>query len=177
MSTPRRIDGRKKGIAVEEGMGNAPPPKAQGRLARVTYFVGGVGLLIATVSDFLAVVGRHTGFNLLGSIELVQAAIVLLASSAMLIATIVSGHAVVHMVTERLSKTIALLMLRSAAFVSALVFALLAIGSIWVASDLWHGYEQGELLHIPLKWLRALWICFASLIALQFLRFALRPAS
>ncbi|RZJ97906.1 MAG: TRAP transporter small permease subunit [Novosphingobium sp.] len=149
-------------------------PVAHGLLARLAYGLGGLGLLGATAADSIAVAGRHTGLHLLGSIELVQTAVVLLGASAMLIATIVGGHASVHIVTERLPRPTAARLARACAFVSGLVFLVLAAGSIWVASDLWHGFEQTELLHIPLRWLRLVWIAFALLIAVTFFRHALR---
>jgi TRAP-type C4-dicarboxylate transport system permease small subunit len=151
-----------------------PNPAAGGLLARVAYGLGGLGLLAATATDALAVAGRHLGFRLLGSIELVQAAVVLLGASAMLIATIVGSHAAVHMVTERLSPRAADRLGHATSLVSALVFLALALGSAWVASDLWNGFEQTELLHLPLRWLRALWIVFALLIAARFLRNAFK---
>jgi len=151
---------------------------SQSRLARMAYGLGGAGLLLATAADALAVAGRHTGFHLLGSIELVQAAVVLLGTSAMLIATIVGGHASVHILTQRLSRNAAARLARLAAVVSGLTFLAVAAGSAWVASDLWNGFEQTELLHIPLRWLRAIWVVFALLIALRFFRnaFTARPA-
>ena len=152
-------------------------PRPQGLLARLAYTLGGFGLLAATATDSLAVLGRHVGFHLLGSIELVQAAVVLLAASAMLIVTLAQGHASVHIVTERLSPGTARLLARIAALVSGIVFLLLVIGSAWVASELWSGFERTELLHIPLRWLRVVWIGFALLISAQFFRIALRRPS
>jgi TRAP-type C4-dicarboxylate transport system permease small subunit len=152
-------------------------PVAPGPLARIAYALGGFGLLGATAADSLAVVGRHAGFRLLGSIELVQAAVILLGASAMLIATIVGGHATVHIVTERLTRPTAARLARACSFVSGMVFLCLSAGSIWVASDLWHGFEQTELLHIPLRWLRLFWIVVAVLIAICFFRGSLRRAA
>jgi len=142
----------------------------QGWLAGAAYVLGGAGLLTATATDAIAVAGRHTGLHLLGSIELVQAAVVLLTTSAMLITTICGGHASVHIVAERLSAISAARLARAASFVSGLTFLALAAGSAWVASDLWNGHEQTELLHIPLRWLRAVWVIFALLIAARFFR-------
>lgn len=147
----------------------------QGWLASAAYVLGGAGLLAATATDAIAVAGRHTGLHLLGSIELVQAAVVLLTTSAMLITTICGGHASVHIVAERLSPSAAARLGRAASFVSGLTFLALAAGSFWVASDLWSGFEQTELLHIPLRWLRAVWVLFALLIAWRFFRLAFRP--
>lgn len=167
-------------LPPEESLSDLPEDGASvahGPLARLAYLLGGAGLLGATAADALAVAGRHTGLHLLGSIELVQAMVVLLGTSAMLIATIVGGHASVHILTERLSPPLAARFARAAALVSAAVFLLLAIGSIIVARDLWAGSEQTELLHLPLRWLRLLWIVFALLISGTFLRIALRRAA
>ena len=147
---------------------------AHGPLASLAYVLGGCGLLGATAADALAVAGRHSGIHLLGSIELVQAAVVVLGASAMLIATLVGGHASVHIVTERLSRPTAARLARIASLASALVFLVIAAGSAWVCAELWNGFERTELLHIPLRWLRLFWVIVALVIAGSFLRLALR---
>ncbi len=158
-------------FAHGEEAGNARTP---GWLENTAYVLGGLGLLGATFTDSIAVAGRHTGFHLLGSIELVQAAVVLLASSAILIATLIGGHAGVHIVTERMSKPVAHQFARIASAISGALFILLAIGSIQVAAEQWSGHEMTELLQLPIRWLRCVWIVFVSLSALAFLRFAVR---
>lgn len=158
-------------------LGPEHPARARGPLATIAYAVGGAGLLGATAADSLAVAGRHSGFHLLGSIELVQAAVVLLGASAMLIATLTGNHASVHIVTERLSRPAAARLARVASLLSALAFLALAAGSAWVLSDTWSGFEQTELLHIPLRWLRALWVLIALIIAALFLRNAAKGAA
>lgn len=145
-------------------------PAPTSRWLGLVYLLGGCGLLGATAADSIAVAGRHAGFQLLGSIELVQAAVVVLSGSAMLIATVQGEHASVHMVTERLPPVLADRLARLAALASGLVFLMIAAGSIWVASELWSGFERTELLHLPIRWLRATWIVFNVLIALTFLR-------
>jgi hypothetical protein len=35
-----------------------------------------------------------------------------------------------------------------------LLFAALLAGSVWIAMDLWGGYEESEILHIPYRPLR-----------------------
>ena len=150
---------------------------APGRLANIAYFVGGIGLLGATAADSLAVAGRHTGFHLLGSIELVQAMVVMLGASAMLIVTLADGHASVHILTERVSRPAAARLHRLAALLSGIAFLLLAAGSAWVAADLWHGFEFTELLHIPLRWLRLFWIIVALTIGGIFILRAGRRAA
>lgn len=149
-------------------------PQAHGPLAGLAYGLGGIGLLGATASDALAVAGRHAGLPLLGSIELVQAMVVFLGTSAMLIATLTGGHASVHIVTERLQSSAKDRLARIAALCSAGVFLLLAAGSIMVAHDLWNGHEETEMLQLPLRWLRLLWIVFSIMIAGIFLRRAIK---
>lgn len=137
---------------------------------RLVFWIGSVGLLSAAAIDGVAVLGRHTGFALLGSIELVQVAVVLIASSAMIGATIVGSHAAVHILTERLSAHGARRAKRIAALLSAVTFALFAIGSAWVMADLWDGHERTELLLLPLRWFRLLWVVAALIIATLFAR-------
>ena len=163
-------------VEVEDASAAEPDPRAGTPLARFGYVIGSIGLLVAAASDAIAVAGRHLGLHLLGSIEMVQAAVVLLAVAAMLTVTMIGGHASVHIVTDRLSGSAAARLSRVAAIVSALVFLAFATGSAWLLLDLWNGSERTELLHIPLRWLRLLWIATALLIAAQFVRRAFSTA-
>ena len=147
------------------------------RIAEVAYGVGAIGLVMATCVDSIAVAGRHLGFRLLGSIELIQVAVVLLAASSMIVATAVGSHAAVHILTERLKPATAKRLGLVSSFLSMLVFLLIASGSAWVAYDLYGGYEQTELLRIPLGLFRAIWIGAAFLIAGMFAWALLRRQS
>lgn len=151
---------------------DAQHDSARGPLARVCYWIGGGGLLLATAADTIAVAGRHAGLPLLGSIEIVQLAVVLLAGTSMLVATLVGGHATVHLLTERMPPQLAGPFARIAALFSALAFILVAYGSGWILGELWNAFEQTELLHIPLRWLRLLWTVIALLIVARFLQIA-----
>jgi hypothetical protein len=157
---------------IGSGLGPEGAAAPGGLLARLGYLLGSVGLIMATAADAVSVAGRHLGFRLIGSIELVQAAVVLLASAAMLVVTIGRGHASVHMVTGRLRSATRVKLGRAVALISAAVFLALAAGSAWIVAELWHGYEQTELLHLPLRWLRVLWVVFALFIAFEFARAA-----
>lgn len=101
---------------------------------------------------------------------------VIAASSAMIAATIVGAHASVHILTERLSKPAAARLARLASLLGALFFAVVVAGSAIVAAELWVGFERTELLGIPLRWLRLLWIIAAALICILFIRAATKPA-
>ena len=148
--------------------GTSPSSMRAPRL--LAYTLGAGGLTLAAASDAIAVAGRHLGLHLLGSIELTQTGIVFLGAGAMLYATLEGHHASVHMLTSRLKPATAQMLARIMAVVSACVFLAIAVGSFQVASDLWHGFEETELLHIPIRWLRALWLVASVAIAVIFLR-------
>lgn len=145
-------------------------PAKSGWITELAYLLGSAGLLGATAVDSVAVAGRHLGFTILGSIELVQAATVLTATSAMVVATAVGAHASVHIVTQRLPERGRLRLARWAGLLGALLFLAIAAGSFWVAAEMWPGFEQTEILAIPIRWLRAFWILGSVLITFLFFR-------
>ena len=51
-----------------------------------------------------------------------------------------------------------------------MTFLVLVVGSLWISIELWDAHEQSELLHIPFRWLRLLWLVAAMLIAWQFFK-------
>ncbi|HEY5713352.1 MAG TPA: TRAP transporter small permease subunit [Allosphingosinicella sp.] len=125
---------------------------------RVAFAIGAGGLTGAALSDSIAVLGRHVGFGFLGSIEISQAFVCLIASGSILVATLSAGHAAVHMVTDRLGER----QKRRLALVSDLffmaTFAVVIAGGFWVLFDMWGGAEQSELLGIPIIPFRLLWL-------------------
>ena len=130
------------------------------------FYLGAAALLVAVAVDAIAVIGRHVGKPLLGSIELMQAAILIAASTAIVSATLVDKHAVVHLLIDRLSPRARRIMDRVHAALCALFFAALAGGSIWIAFDLRGGNEESELLRIPYAPLRVLSIVSVLAVAL-----------
>lgn len=146
-----------------------PPPAKGGLLTRISFLLGSAGLLVAMSADAIAVLGRHVGFTFLGAIEIVQASVVLTASAAMVGATLSGAHARVHILIERLGTLWHRRMDRGADLLSCLFFLFLAAGSAWVAADLWAGFEVTEILGLPLRWLRLVWIGSCLLIAGLFL--------
>lgn len=146
-----------------------PPTASGGLLTRISFALGAAGLLTAMAADAVAVLGRHVGFTVLGAIEVVQASVVLAASAAMVGATLSGAHARVHILIERLGPLWHRRFDRAADLASCLFFLFLAAGSAWVAAELWPGYEITEILGLPLRWLRLVWIGSCLLIALLFL--------
>jgi TRAP-type C4-dicarboxylate transport system permease small subunit len=137
---------------------------------RWLYYIGGVGLLGAMGIDTIAVLGRHIGVPLLGSIELVQAAILVASSTAMLSATLANKHAMAHILVNHLGPGSLVWLQRVQSAFSAIFFCALAVGSIWIYLDLRDGYEESEVLHIPYAPLRILCIVVVLAISLIFVR-------
>lgn len=122
-------------------------------LRRLAVWTGGAALLAATVIDTLAVIGRNVGLPAIGSIELVQAAVLVSGIFGLIFATAGDDHAHVRIFTDRLGRW------RSSAAVvgplsMALFFAALLTGSVWLAVDLWNGHERSELLGVSWRLLR-----------------------
>ena len=124
------------------------------RFNQLLVWVGGVALLIAMGVDTIAMLGRHARIPLLGSIEIVQCAVLVAASVSLLLTTLRDGHARVHLLLDRMSPPLRrradlLHCLATVLFVLALL-----IGSAWMTVDLWNGHEESELLRIPYRPLR-----------------------
>jgi TRAP-type C4-dicarboxylate transport system permease small subunit len=134
------------------------------------FYLGGLALLFAMAVDTLAVLGRHIGIPLPGSIELVQAAILVASSAAMLSATLADKHARVRLVMNRMKNGPLATLKRVQAVFSVLFFCALAAGSIWIFMDLWGGSEESEVLHIPFAPLRIVCIVSVLGVAFDFLR-------
>lgn len=143
-------------------------------IRRLLLATGSAALLLAMAADALAVLGRHVGFAVNGAIEIFQVCAVVALSSAILIATLDRRHAAVDLLLLRAAPQARVWLDRLAAVASALAFGLVAIGSIWVALDLWPTHEMTEQLGIPLRGFRLYWIACCVVVTLFFLRAALR---
>jgi TRAP-type transport system small permease protein len=130
-------------------------PPDSGRPDPVLY-IGGGALLFAMAVDVSAVVGRHLGVTLRGSIELVRAAILVASSCAVVLATQAGRHAKVHLLLQRLRQREQTIVRLLGNALGIVFFMLLAAGGTWIAGDLWHGHEESELLHIPYAPLRVI---------------------
>ena len=128
---------------------------ARTRIPSWLVAVAGIPLLAAMTTEFLAVVARNTGWNIVGSIELVQALVLLSSCGAIVIATLSRSHAKVTVLSRLYSGHTGRAMRILLAIASALFFFSLAAGSTWIALDMLHAYERSELLGIPYLPLRA----------------------
>lgn len=143
--------------------------KAGERIKGVLLATGAVGLLGAMATDGVAVIGRHIGVPLTGSIELVQAFIVLGASSAIAYASLGAAHAAVDLVFHRLPMSAQRLATGLAALLGFLFLAALVTGSGWILWEYWNAAERTELLGIEVKWLRLFWMLCAIIAAFALL--------
>ncbi|BBD99448.1 hypothetical protein SAMIE_1029490 [Sphingobium amiense] len=123
------------------------------RMAMV--WTGGVALIAAASLNVLAVIGRHTGLPLKGAIELVQVAVLVAGSLALVAATLARNHARVHLILDRLTGMRRVGAERLCTALSILFYAMLLTGSLWLAMDLWGEQEVSELLDVPWRWMRA----------------------
>lgn len=118
-------------------------------------WIGGIALIAAASLNVLAVIGRHTGLPLKGAIELVQVAVLVAGSLALVAATLARNHARVHLILDRLKGARRVAAERLCAALSILFFSMLLTGSLWLAIDLWGEQEVSELLDVPWRWMRA----------------------
>lgn len=137
------------------------------------FYVGATALLAAMGIDTLAVIGRHIGVSLLGSIELVQAAMLLASSAALVAATLQRQHASVHLLIDHLSPRLRRAASGLGLLLSIVFFACMVAGSMWIAADMWGAHEASDLLKIPYAPLRIasvaslLTVCAALAIQLR----------
>jgi TRAP-type C4-dicarboxylate transport system permease small subunit len=139
--------------------------KAVGGISAVLLVTGGVGLIGAILTDSIAVVGRHVGVPFTGSIELMQAFIVVGAASGIALASIGATHAAVDLVFHRMPVSAQRIAHRLAALLGFAFLTALVIGSAWIAWEYRDAGERTEILGIELKWLRLFWIGCAVVAA------------
>lgn len=117
-------------------------------------WVAGAALIAAALLNVLAVLGRHTGLPLKGAIEVIQLAVLIAGSLALIAATLAHSHARVHLVLDRLSGAPRDWAERVCTALSMLLYLLLLAGSVWLAVDLWDAQEVSELVGVPWRFMR-----------------------
>jgi TRAP-type transport system small permease protein len=139
-------------------------------LRTLLIWIPGGALLLAMVADTLAMLGRQVSVPLLGAIELVQAAVLIAACGALLIAALEQTHARVHLLVDRMSAATREFLERLHAVSTSILYAALLAGSAWIAFDLWQGHEESELLRIPYRPLRVIVVLTLSVLLLHTLQ-------
>lgn len=147
--------------------------RQSGRIPVWLVVVGGIPLLAAMLVEFITVIGRHTGFMFLGSIEAVQVAILLSSATAIVLATLARSHAKVRLLLNRSAGRTRTALTIFNAVCGTLFFLALTIGSIWLAAGMWGAREQSEILALPYFPLRV-FLCVSMFVtALLYARRAL----
>ena len=138
-------------------------------LSNAAFAAGAVGLGLAMVSDFASVVARRLGHPISGALDVVQAAIVLAAASALVAATASGGHAAIHVITERLPQRVQGILTWAARLCGALLMAILCGAGLWILGETWAGREATDSLGLPIAPLRIVWALATGLAAVMFL--------
>lgn len=133
---------------------NGDVPDGSNRAKRACIWVGGLALLAATATDTLAVIGRAIGAPLTGSIELMQAIVLVSGTFGLIVATLDDSHARVRLVVDRLSAGKRLWADRFSDVLALLFVLALLAGSVWLAVELWGSHEQSEVIGVPWALLR-----------------------
>lgn len=139
------------GAAGHSGSG---APRTHGPL----LYLGGAALLATVAIVAIAVIARHLGRTLTGSLELAQATILIASSCSLVAATLAQRHARVHLLVDRVGPRARAPLAWISNCLGALFFMLLGAGALWIAADLWNGHEESELMHIPYAPLRIIGI-------------------
>jgi TRAP-type C4-dicarboxylate transport system permease small subunit len=109
-----------------------------------------------------------------GSIELVQAAMLIASSAAIVLATLHRRHAMVHLLLNRLGTPSKRRLLQSGCLLGSVFFIFLTIASLLALHDMWGAHEQSDLLHVPYVPLRILSAIAAAAAALALLAQGMR---
>lgn len=145
------------------------------RLRSWLVWIAGGALLCAAAVDTLAMMGRQLRMPFIGSIELVEAAVLVAAAGALVIATLDGMHARVNLIIDRLSPAWRARVEALHSLTAAVLHAALLAGTVIIAADLWSAHEESELLGIPYRPLRIVTAaCLAFLLALAVRRLVRR---
>lgn len=139
----------------------SPPSRYQGFRGPL-FYMGAIGLVMATVIDTIAVSGRWLSLPLHGALEIIQAAVLVTACVSMITATLDGTHATVHLLLNRAGPRLKRLLTRVASIIGVVLFLGLLVASVWLTIEHWGTREESELLHIPIRPLRIL--CSASML-------------
>jgi TRAP-type C4-dicarboxylate transport system permease small subunit len=119
------------------------------KITRLAIWTGGIALLAATAIDTVAVIGRHVGMPLGGSIELMQAAVLVSGALGIVISSLDDAHARVKLLVDRMPESWRGFADRASDGLSLLFVLALLAGSAWIALDLRGGHEESELVGVP----------------------------
>lgn len=124
--------------------------------------------MLAMLTDSIAVMGRHLGLPLIGSIEIFRMLGALAACAAIVLATLANSHAHVHFLTDRLPKVWQRGLEMFGYLVSAVFAASLAVGSAWLFLEKLPGNEESEVIRLPYPPFRLIAVLTVVIVAVVF---------
>ena len=122
-----------------------PPSHRPGILT----WIGGGALLLAMTVDSASVIVRHLKASIPGSIELVQMAMLIASSCAIVAATLMRQHATVHLLVGRLHGPLRWRLMQGGWLLASAFFIFLTCAGLLAIHDLWNAHEQSDVWHIP----------------------------
>jgi len=135
-------------------------------LDRVVVWIGATALVLLGLLICATVALRVVGSVIKGNGEIGEMLIIVVASTALLTATLTDGHPHVHMLIEKIATRWRYRIGAAITVLAALFWATAAWMNGAVALENAALIEETELLHIPLTPFRIVWIVALSLVAL-----------
>lgn len=135
----------------------------------ILIWLGGGALLLVTLVEAISVFGALISRSFLGSLEIVEALVLISGVVAILLMSMAGGHARVHLLLERLPPRPQFVLNLLALILSILFIVGCVFGSVlgWMAMR--GSFEQSEVLHIAHAPLRLFLIGSLVLITLAFI--------
>ena len=153
------------------------------RISTIALWVGAAALLLLAAVIVFAAIARTLGTAIVGGSEVVDVAIIVVASMALVAGTAANTHPSVHILTGRLPQSAQRLLKMVAAVLAFCFFAVLCYESGVVLLKYARLGEYTQLLRINITPFRAIWvfslatICIVLLLRLSLIRRGLEDES
>jgi TRAP-type C4-dicarboxylate transport system permease small subunit len=141
-----------------------PSPPASSILDKIVVWLGAVALVLLGLLITVSVLVRATGGVIKGNSEIGEMLIIVVASCALVAATLSDGHPHIHMIVEKISSSLR----------RKIALAITCLGAIFWAAAAWMNglvaientklIEETEILRIPLAPFRLVWIAALALV-------------
>jgi TRAP-type C4-dicarboxylate transport system permease small subunit len=132
---------------------------------KIVIGTGSGALLAATLVVAANAMLRHLSVVVPGSIEIVQMIVTVIAATGLIIATLERGHALVHLLVDRLSPNSSRVLRALNNGLVCIYWLLVGFGGAWIIADYWNLNEATVLIGIPLVPFRLVWLAACVAIA------------
>ncbi|GAB1256387.1 hypothetical protein NBRC116494_08890 [Aurantivibrio plasticivorans] len=143
----------------------------QFRTMTAIKLAGAITLALTMLLVSASAIGRHFGLPLPGTVEIVEALILVTAAAGILSTTIERAHASAKLITELLPPSTRRFVEVLGLILGIIFCAGLVIGNTWLIYDVWGLQEASHLLGIPIVPLRILFVaaltCTGFMLALH----------